>query len=154
MSIALGIVAFLLILDSLFLVLVVLAQKSKDGGMGAAIGGGAAEAAFGADTSNVLFNTTKYATVVFFVLAFTLYLGRIYERKHASLAAGEALPNIAVPATPAPTATTPAPAATTPAAAATTAPVTLPASTTPAKTTPATPAPAGTAVPTEPKKTP
>jgi preprotein translocase subunit SecG len=150
MSIVLGIVAFLLILVSLFLILVVLAQKSKDGGMGAAIGGGAAEAAFGADTTNVLFNTTKYATIAFFLLAFTLYLGRIYERKHATPIAGEALPNIAVPATPAPAPAKPAPAPTTATAPA---PVATPSA---AKTqgTPASPAPASTAAPTEPKKTP
>src|SRR5213082_2872566 len=103
MSILLGILTFFPILISLFLVMVVLMQKSKDGGMGAALGGGAAEAAFGADTSNVLSKSTIYAAVLFFVLAFMLYLGRIYERKHASAAAGNALPTIAVPATPAPT---------------------------------------------------
>ena len=129
MSIVLGILTFVLILVSLFIVLVVLAQKSKDGGMGAALGGGAAEAAFGAETGNVLSKSTIYAAVLFFVLAFALYLGRIYESKHASAAAGSALPTIAVPATPvsAPAATAtsapgaaalptpPAPAAPTPA---------------------------------------
>lgn len=129
MSIVLGILTFVLILVSLFIVLVVLAQKSKDGGMGAALGGGAAEAAFGAETGNVLSKSTIYAAVLFFVLAFALYLGRIYESKHASAAAGSALPTIAAPATPvsAPAATatsapgavalptTPAPAAPTPA---------------------------------------
>lgn len=113
MSILLGILTFVLILISVFLVLVVLAQKSKDGGMGAALGGGAAEAAFGADTSNVLSKSTIYAAVLFFVLAFTLYLGRIYERKSAAAALGSALPTIAAPAsTPAadPSATTAAPA--------------------------------------------
>lgn len=50
MGILLGILTFVLILVSLFLVLIVLMQKSKDGGMGATLGGGAAEAAFGADT--------------------------------------------------------------------------------------------------------
>lgn len=104
MSILLGILTFILILVSLFLILVVLAQKSKDGGMGAALGGGAAEAAFGADTSNVLSKSTIYASIIFFVLAFVLYLGRIYERKHADVAAGNALPTIAVPAAPAPAA--------------------------------------------------
>ncbi len=129
MSIVLGILTFVLILVSLFIVLVVLAQKSKDGGMGAALGGGAAEAAFGAETGNVLSKSTIYAAVLFFVLAFALYLGRIYESKHASAAAGSALPTIAAPATPvsAPAATAtsapgaaalptpPAPAAPTPA---------------------------------------
>ena len=49
MSIFLGILTFILVLISLFLILVVLAQKAKsDGGMGAAMGGGVAEATFGA----------------------------------------------------------------------------------------------------------
>ena len=42
MSLLLGIFTFILILVSLFLVMVVLMQKSKYGGMGAALGGGAA----------------------------------------------------------------------------------------------------------------
>lgn len=141
MSIVLGILTFILILVSLFIVLVVLAQKSKDGGMGAALGGGAAEAAFGAETGNVLSKSTIYAAVLFFVLAFALYLGRIYESKHASAAAGSALPTIAAPAMPvsAPAST----ASTTPGA------VTLP--TTPAPTTPA---PAATTPAPEPTKKP
>jgi len=120
MSILLGILTVLLIFVSLFIVLVVLAQKSKDGGMGAALGGGAAEAAFGADTSNVLSKSTIYAAVVFFVLAFTLYLGRIYERAHGNEAANNALPSIAAPPTPV---AAPA-AATTPLTVPTTAPAT------------------------------
>ena len=39
MSILLNLLTAVLILVSLFLILVVLAQKSKDGGMGAALGG-------------------------------------------------------------------------------------------------------------------
>jgi preprotein translocase subunit SecG len=141
MSILLGILTVILIFVSLFIVLVVLAQKSKDGGMGAALGGGAAEAAVGADTSNVLSKSTIYASIVFFVLAFTLYLGRIYERKHANDARGNALPTIAVPATPAATpATTPAP-------------ISVPATTAPASAAPAaTPAPATTPAPEAAKK--
>src|SRR4051812_31610022 len=128
MSILLGLLTFILILVSLFLILVVLAQKAKDGGMGAALGGGAAEAAFGAETGNVLSKSTIYAAVLFFVLAFTLYLGRIYERKHAAADAGNALPTIAVPAAsaaaPATTGATTAPAVNLPAAPATTTPAT------------------------------
>lgn len=97
MSVLLGILTFLLILVSFFLVMVVLMQKSKDGGIGAALGGGAAEAAFGAETGNVLSRSTIYASIIFFVLAFVLYLGRIYERKHAA-SAGGALPTIEAPA--------------------------------------------------------
>ncbi|MEI8090123.1 MAG: preprotein translocase subunit SecG [Opitutaceae bacterium] len=107
MSIVLGILTFALIVLSLFLVLIVLAQKAKsDGGVGAAMGGGMTEAAFGADTSNVLSKATIYAAIAFFVIAFSLYLGRIYERKHATAAANNALPTIAVPAAPV---STPAP---------------------------------------------
>jgi preprotein translocase subunit SecG len=101
MSILLGIFTFILILTSIFLILLVLAQKAKsDGGMGAAMGGGMAEATFGADTGNVLSKATINAAIVFFVLSFALYLGRIYEGKHAA-ASGGALPAIAAPATPA-----------------------------------------------------
>ena len=110
MSILLGILTFVLILVSLFLVLIVLMQKSKDGGMGAALGGGASEAAFGADTTNVLSQATKYSAILFFVLTFALYLGRIYEHKHAKAADGSALPAIAVPATPVTSTPAPAPA--------------------------------------------
>ena len=98
MSILLGILTFVLILVSIFLVLIVLMQKSKDGGIGSALGGGAAEAAFGADTNNVLVQATKYSAILFFVLAFLLYLGRIYERKADQGAAGGALPAITAPA--------------------------------------------------------
>lgn len=116
MNILLGILTFVLILVSLFLVLVVLAQKAKsDSGMGAAMGGGMAEAAFGADTSNVLSKATINAAIAFFVIAFALYLGRLYQRTHAT-GGGDALPTIAAPAaakpaTPAPAAATPAPTA-------------------------------------------
>src|ERR1039457_4168987 len=101
MSILLGILTFVLILTSIFLILLVLAQKAKsDGGMGAAMGGGMAEATFGADTGNVLSKATINAAIVFFVLSFALYLGRIYERKHASVS-GASLPTIAAPLAPA-----------------------------------------------------
>src|SRR4051812_35024358 len=145
MSILLGLLTFILIVVSLFLVLVVLAQKSKDGGMGAALGGGAAEATFGAETSNVLSKSTIYAAIIFFVLAFVLYLGRIYERKHGNVG-GDALPNIAAPALP-PVTSSPAPATGTPASASAPAvnvPVTnAPAATSaPVSASPATPEPA------------
>jgi preprotein translocase subunit SecG len=97
MSILLGIFTFVLILTSVILILLVLAQKAKsDGGMGAAMGGGMAEATFGADTGNVLSKATINASIIFFVLSFALYLGRIYEGKHAA-SAGGALPTISVP---------------------------------------------------------
>jgi preprotein translocase subunit SecG len=98
MSILLALCTTILILTSLLLILLVLAQKAKsDGGMGAAMGGGMAEATFGADTGNVLSKATINAAIVFFVLSISLYLGRIYEAKH-STASGGLLPTISVPA--------------------------------------------------------
>jgi preprotein translocase subunit SecG len=106
MSILIGILTFILILVSVFLILIVLAQKAKnDGGMGAAMGGGMAEAAFGADTSNVLSRLTIYSAITFFSLAFVLYLAHIHQRK-LSLEGG-VLPAIPVSVSPAPLSSTP-----------------------------------------------
>lgn len=128
LGIILGILTFILILVSLFLVLVILAQKSADAGMGAAFGGGAAESAFGAQTNTVLTKATIYSAILFFVLALVIYLGRVYERTHAREAAGNALPTIAAPATP----VLPTPSAATPA----TAPAKAPATATPSASAP------------------
>lgn len=103
MNLLIGIFTFVLILVSIFMVLVVLAQKAKnDGGMGAALGGGAAEATFGAETGNVLTKATINAAIAFFVLSFLLYLGHIYVRSHATTA-DDALPTFdaTAPAAPA-----------------------------------------------------
>src|SRR5581483_12029462 len=81
---------------------------------------------------NVLSKSTIYAAIAFFALAFVIYLGRIYERKHASLAQGNALPSIESPAT--------VPASSTTSG-------TAPASSTPAVTVPLTPSSSGSAVP-------
>ncbi|MDB6093307.1 MAG: preprotein translocase, SecG subunit [Verrucomicrobia bacterium] len=108
MSILLSILTVVLIIISVFLVLVVLAQKAKtDGGVGAALGGGMTEATFGADTGNVLSKATINAAVAFFILSFVLYLGHIYVRKHAAVSTGDALPTIAAPASTSPAPTVP-----------------------------------------------
>lgn len=83
MSLLLGIFTFILILISLFMMLVILMQRSKsDGGLGSALGGGMAESTFGADTNTVLFNATRNAAIAFFVLSFGLYLGHLWVRNH------------------------------------------------------------------------
>jgi len=85
-----------LIFVSVIMGLLVLMQRSKDGGVGAALGGGMAEATFGAETSNILSKSTIRASIVFFVLAFILYLGHIYDYHHGG--SGPAAPEIAAPA--------------------------------------------------------
>lgn len=125
MGILINIFTLVLILISLFLVFIVLMQKAKsDGGVGAAMGGGMAEATFGAETGNVLTGATIKASIAFFVLSFGLYLGHIYQHKH-QMNSGDKLPAITAPAA-APAVATPAPEAAAPTAASTTAPAAAP----------------------------
>lgn len=98
MTLLIGLFTFVLILVSAFLVMVVLVQKPRtDAGLGAAMGGGAAEAAFGAETGNVLTKATIYAAVAFFVLSLALYLAHLWMRAHGE-GAGPTLPAITAPA--------------------------------------------------------
>ena len=61
--------AFLLIIDSLLLGLLVLIQlPKKEAGAGMAFGGGAADALFGAGSGNALTKLTKYCAIFFFIL--------------------------------------------------------------------------------------
>lgn len=69
---------------SLFMILIILMQKAKtDGGMGAAMGGGAAESAFGAETNTVLRKGTIYCSVIFFIMSFGIYLAHQHQRYQA-----------------------------------------------------------------------
>ena len=107
MSLLIGILTFVLIIVSLFLIFVVLMQRAKsDGGVGAAMGGGVAESTFGAETGNVLSKSTINAAIAFFVISFALYLANIYQSKHHETADSK-LPTIIVPAATAKPATAP-----------------------------------------------
>ena len=118
MNLVIGLLTFVLVITSLFLVMVVLMQRAKtDGGMGAAMGGGSMESTFGAETNNVLSGATIKASIVFFVVSLALYLAHIYQTKHTN-ETDNRLPTVAAPAVPAstaPAATTPAPQPATPA---------------------------------------
>lgn len=77
-----SLLTLVLILISAFVVLLVLMQRtSQSGGMGAALGGGATESAFGSDTTNVLTKATIYSIIAFFVVSLGLFL--IYQSKAA-----------------------------------------------------------------------
>lgn len=81
MSYIVGILAFLLIVNSGVLALLILVQlPKKDAGAGLAFGGGTADALFGAGSGNALTKITKWATVVFVVLA--IILGSLETRMH------------------------------------------------------------------------
>ena len=110
-----------LFLVCILVVLVILMQRpSANAGMGAALGGGAAETVFGGESANVLTKMTTTLTVILFVLSFGLYLGFVAREKPSAKAldakstapvAAPAAPAAAAPAVPVPTAApTPAPA--------------------------------------------
>ena len=137
-----------LFLVCILVVLVILMQRpSANAGMGAALGGGAAETVFGGESANVLSKMTTTLTVILFVLSFGLYLGFVAREKpsvkalDAAATAAPAAPAAAAPAAAAP-ATAAAPASAAPAAPApVAAPAAKPQSTpAPAATTPAKPA--------------
>ena len=64
---------------SLLIILVVLMQRPKSEGLGAAFGGGMTENLFGAQTSNVLANFTRWLGGTFFFL--TLILSILYAKQ-------------------------------------------------------------------------
>ncbi len=115
MSILIGFLYVVEVVVCLLLALVVMLQKPKEGGLGGVIGGGMAEAAFGADAGNILIKVTIWLGVIFLVN--TLALARFTSTIHAKTLMNEVsapapvqqlpqLPEIPAPA-PAPT---PAPA--------------------------------------------
>ena len=82
MSIILALLTFVMFILALGIIGLVLLQKSSgQQGLGAAICGGVADEAFGAETYSILSNISQIATIIYFVLAFVLYLG--YQSMYA-----------------------------------------------------------------------
>jgi len=76
-NIFINILLFFYVIDALLMCLVVLMQRSKQEGLGAAFGGGFTESVWGAQTSQVLVKTTVVLAVLFFVLSISL--ARLYS---------------------------------------------------------------------------
>ena len=72
MSILIGLLLGLWGLVALLMMLVILMQRPKSEGLGAAFGGGVTENIFGAQTTNVLVKFTAWLAGTFFVLTFLL----------------------------------------------------------------------------------
>ena len=73
MGFVIGLLTFLMVLDCIVLVFLVLIQlPKKEAGAGLAFGGSASDALFGAGSGNVLTKITKYAAIIFFVMALVL----------------------------------------------------------------------------------
>src|SRR2546426_10733705 len=72
LSITINLLLAIHVLVSLLIILVVLMQRPKNEGLGAAFGGGMTENLFGAQTTNVLAGFTRWLGGIFFLLALTL----------------------------------------------------------------------------------
>jgi preprotein translocase subunit SecG len=72
MSILINLLLAIWLLVALLMVLVILMQRPKSEGLGAAFGGAVTENIFGAQTTNVLVKFTAWLAGIFFVLTFTL----------------------------------------------------------------------------------
>ena len=101
-NILLGIYVFV----SVLMMLVILMQRPKSEGLGAAFGGGVTENIFGAQTTNVLTKITGWLAAIFFLLTFVLSI--LYARKAttkgnlSSRIEAEPTPVPAISATPVP----------------------------------------------------
>lgn len=72
MTILINILLGLNMLVALLMILVILMQRPKSEGLGAAFGGGVTENIFGAQTTNVLTKFTGWLAGIFFTLTFVL----------------------------------------------------------------------------------
>ncbi|MCX7914890.1 MAG: preprotein translocase subunit SecG [Verrucomicrobiae bacterium] len=81
MSIIIGLLTAIHILVAVFLVFLVLMQKSKDQGIGAAFGGAATEAVFGGGTTTALVRMTIWCACIF--LGCSLLLAILHARRDA-----------------------------------------------------------------------
>jgi preprotein translocase subunit SecG len=84
MSILITLLLGLWVLVALLMTLVILMQRPKSEGLGAAFGGAVTENLFGAQTTNVLVKFTAWLAGIFFVVTFVLSV--LYA--HRSLAGG------------------------------------------------------------------
>jgi preprotein translocase subunit SecG len=72
MDLAIGILKVVFVFVSALMMLVILMQRPKSEGLGAAFGGGVTENIFGAQTTNVLTKITGWLAAIFFLLTFAL----------------------------------------------------------------------------------
>lgn len=79
MTILINILLGFYVFVALLMVLVILMQRPKSEGLGAAFGGGVTENIFGAQTTNVLTKITGWLAAIFFLLTFVLSI--LYAHK-------------------------------------------------------------------------
>ncbi|MDZ4816055.1 MAG: preprotein translocase subunit SecG [Verrucomicrobiota bacterium] len=74
MNILINILLGVNLIVCILMIVIILMQRSKSDGVGAAFGGGAMDATFGSDTGNVLSSATVWLAGTFFALTLTLSL--------------------------------------------------------------------------------
>jgi preprotein translocase subunit SecG len=79
MTLLINILLGVYVFDALLMMLVILMQRPKSEGLGAAFGGGVTENIFGAQTTNVLTKITGWLAAIFFLLTFVLSI--LYAHK-------------------------------------------------------------------------
>jgi preprotein translocase subunit SecG len=82
MTILINILLGVYVFVALLMVLVILMQRPKSEGLGAAFGGGVTENIFGAQTTNVLTKITGWLAAIFFLLTFALSI--LYAHKNST----------------------------------------------------------------------
>jgi preprotein translocase subunit SecG len=97
LSFFLGLLSVITVLLALFLVIVILLQRSgSNAGMGSAMAGGALDSAFGVATNSVLIRATTYGITLFFALILLGYLGTLYNAEIPERGQPAALPEISL----------------------------------------------------------
>jgi preprotein translocase subunit SecG len=105
MSILINVLLGAWILVALLMVLVILMQRPKSEGLGAAFGGAVTENIFGAQTTNVLVKFTAWLAGIFFLLTFLLSILYAHKASGDSALRRELMKQqTSSPASPAPTA--------------------------------------------------
>jgi preprotein translocase subunit SecG len=82
MNLLINLFLALYVIVALFMMLVILMQRPKSEGLGAAFGGGVTENIFGAQTTNVLVKFTAWMAGIFFALTFALSI--LYAHKNTA----------------------------------------------------------------------
>jgi preprotein translocase subunit SecG len=112
MNLLINLCLVLFALISALMVLVILMQRPKSEGLGAAFGAGVTENIFGAQTTNVLVKFTTWLVGIFFVLTFALSVLYAHQSTSSSAFRRELMKTQAAPQTsPAPGAPQTSPAA-------------------------------------------
>lgn len=115
MELAIGLLTLVLVIDSLFLMLLILIQlPKKEAGAGLAFGAGATDALFGAGSGTALSKITKYSAGIFLVLALTLSVMRTHHAKTSARIISTEIEKKASATAPAPAPATLPPAVTLP----------------------------------------